>query len=90
MRPVYPADRFVQADRCSHPLLQRDVTQQIVPRQRLLQHDQIERVEPDELVAESEVVVVGAPHDVFRELESPSGKPVVDVWGFYRRTPVVV
>ena len=37
-----------------------------------------------QLIAESDVVVIGAPHDAYRELEFPPGKPVVDVWGFLR------
>ncbi|MGZ4416282.1 MAG: nucleotide sugar dehydrogenase, partial [Gaiellaceae bacterium] len=33
----------------------------------------------DQLIAESDVVVIGAPHAAYRELEIPSDKPVVDV-----------
>jgi UDP-N-acetyl-D-mannosaminuronic acid dehydrogenase len=41
-------------------------------------------VSAEELVAGSEVVIVGAPHDAYRELEIPADKHVVDVWGFFR------
>ncbi len=42
-------------------------------------------VPAEELVAASDVVVIGAPHDAYRELEIPPGKDVVDVWGFLGR-----
>lgn len=41
-------------------------------------------VPAEQLVAESDVIVIGAPHTVYRELEFPPGKEVVDVWGFLR------
>jgi UDP-N-acetyl-D-mannosaminuronic acid dehydrogenase len=47
-------------------------------------------VSAEELVAASEVVVIGAPHDAYRELEIPPDKDVVDVWGFLRRQLVEV
>jgi UDP-N-acetyl-D-mannosaminuronic acid dehydrogenase len=45
-------------------------------------------VDAQRLVAESDVIVIGAPHAVYRELEVPAGKPVVDVWGFLGRERV--
>jgi UDP-N-acetyl-D-mannosaminuronic acid dehydrogenase len=43
----------------------------------------------DRLIAESDIIVLGAPHDAYRDLEFPPEKVVVDVWGFFgRRTPV--
>jgi UDP-N-acetyl-D-mannosaminuronic acid dehydrogenase len=38
-----------------------------------------------ELLERSDVVVLGAPHDQYRDLEVPPDKDVVDVWGFFRR-----
>jgi UDP-N-acetyl-D-mannosaminuronic acid dehydrogenase len=38
----------------------------------------------DDLIERSEVIVLGAPHDAYRDLEFPSDKHVVDVWGFFR------
>jgi UDP-N-acetyl-D-mannosaminuronic acid dehydrogenase len=43
---------------------------------------------PEQVVAESDVVVIGAPHDAYRSLTIPSGKPVIDVWGFLPRSAV--
>jgi UDP-N-acetyl-D-mannosaminuronic acid dehydrogenase len=40
-------------------------------------------VSAEELVAASDVIVLGAPHDAYRELAIPEDKPVVDVWGFF-------
>jgi UDP-N-acetyl-D-mannosaminuronic acid dehydrogenase len=45
-------------------------------------------VDAQRLVAESDVIVIGAPHAVYRDLEVPAGKPVVDVWGFLGRERV--
>jgi UDP-N-acetyl-D-mannosaminuronate dehydrogenase len=39
-------------------------------------------VSAEELVASSDVIVIGAPHDAYRDLVIPPGKHVVDVWGF--------
>lgn len=47
-------------------------------------------VEPDQVLAESDVIVVGAPHSLYRELAIPPDKPVVDVWGFLRGATVEV
>jgi UDP-N-acetyl-D-mannosaminuronic acid dehydrogenase len=37
----------------------------------------------EQLVADSDIIVVGAPHEAYRDLELPRGKEVVDVWGFF-------
>ena len=37
----------------------------------------------DEVVARSDLLIVGAPHRRYRELQVPDGKPVVDVWNLY-------
>lgn len=50
--------------------------------------DDPDLVSAEELVERAEIVVVGAPHDVYRTLEIPAGKAVVDVWGFFRRALV--
>jgi UDP-N-acetyl-D-mannosaminuronic acid dehydrogenase len=47
-------------------------------------------VSVEQLLTESDVIVIGAPHAVYRELEWPPGKPVVDVWGFLRRERVEI
>ncbi len=39
-------------------------------------------VAPERVVAESDVLVIGAPHSVYRDLAIPPEKPIVDVWGF--------
>lgn len=47
-------------------------------------------VTAEELIERSDIIVVGAPHDVFRDLEIPPDKELVDVWGFFRPVPVTV
>jgi UDP-N-acetyl-D-mannosaminuronic acid dehydrogenase len=37
----------------------------------------------EQLVAESDIIVLGAPHEAYRELELPADKEIVDVWGFF-------
>jgi UDP-N-acetyl-D-mannosaminuronic acid dehydrogenase len=37
----------------------------------------------EQLLAESDVIVLGAPHDAYRDLDLPAGTEVVDVWGFF-------
>jgi UDP-N-acetyl-D-mannosaminuronic acid dehydrogenase len=37
----------------------------------------------EQLVAESDIIVLGAPHEAYRELDLPADKEVVDVWGFF-------
>ena len=44
----------------------------------------------EQLVAESDVIVIGAPHTVYRELQFPPGKPTVDIWGLLRHEPAPV
>jgi UDP-N-acetyl-D-mannosaminuronic acid dehydrogenase len=38
-----------------------------------------------QLVDESDIIVLGAPHDAYRDLQLPPDKRVVDVWGFFER-----
>ncbi len=40
------------------------------------------------VLAESDVIVIGAPHDAYRSVEFPRGVEVVDLWGFLQPTPV--
>lgn len=40
-------------------------------------------VSADQLVAESDIIVLGAPHHAYRDLQLPADKHVVDVWGFF-------
>jgi UDP-N-acetyl-D-mannosaminuronic acid dehydrogenase len=47
-------------------------------------------VSAEQLIAESDVVVIGAPHRAYRDLEFPSGVRVIDVWGFLGRERVEV
>jgi UDP-N-acetyl-D-mannosaminuronic acid dehydrogenase len=37
----------------------------------------------DEVLARSDLLVVGTPHREYRTLELPAGKPVVDIWNMY-------
>jgi UDP-N-acetyl-D-mannosaminuronic acid dehydrogenase len=37
----------------------------------------------EQLVEESDIIVLGAPHEAYRDLKVPTGKQVVDVWGFF-------
>jgi UDP-N-acetyl-D-mannosaminuronic acid dehydrogenase len=37
----------------------------------------------EEAVDQAEVIILGAPHTVYRNLQFPVGKQVVDVWGFW-------
>jgi UDP-N-acetyl-D-mannosaminuronic acid dehydrogenase len=37
----------------------------------------------EQLVAESDIIVLGAPHEAYRDLDLPAGKEVVDIWGFF-------
>ncbi len=39
----------------------------------------------DELVKRSEIVILGVPHDAYKNIVIPSAKRVMDVWGFFRR-----
>ena len=38
-------------------------------------------------VRQADIIIFGAPHSVYRELEIPPGKQVVDVWGFWQEQP---
>lgn len=42
-------------------------------------------VDTDELIAESDIIILGAPHKQYRELEFPENKKVVDIWNFYKK-----
>ncbi len=46
-------------------------------------------VSPERLVAESDVIVIGAPHREYSSLAIPLGKRVVDVWNVYGKGCVV-
>jgi UDP-N-acetyl-D-mannosaminuronic acid dehydrogenase len=35
-------------------------------------------------IQEADIIVLGAPHSVYRGLKFPEGKKVVDIWGFWR------
>jgi UDP-N-acetyl-D-mannosaminuronic acid dehydrogenase len=37
----------------------------------------------EQLLAESDIIVLGAPHDAYRDLDLPAETEVVDVWGFF-------
>ncbi len=37
----------------------------------------------DHAVQQADIIVLGAPHSVYRNLTIPSGKRVIDVWGFW-------
>jgi UDP-N-acetyl-D-mannosaminuronic acid dehydrogenase len=39
----------------------------------------------EEAVEQADVIILGAPHSVYRDLHFPVGKKVVDVWGFWRQ-----
>ncbi|MFZ1812814.1 MAG: nucleotide sugar dehydrogenase [Rhizobiaceae bacterium] len=56
--------------------------------QRVLCHDPLmghgpELVDLQTLLAESQVVILGAPHDTYRQLQFPPSVEVVDVWNFF-------
>ncbi len=42
----------------------------------------------DEVIARSDLLILCAPHSIYRDLDF-AGKPVVDVWGFLRKANVV-
>ena len=42
----------------------------------------------DEVLDQAEILVIGAPHRVYREMELPD-KPLVDVWGITPRGIIV-
>lgn len=39
----------------------------------------------DEAITRADVIILGAPHTVYRDLEFPPGKTVVDIWGFWHK-----
>jgi UDP-N-acetyl-D-mannosaminuronic acid dehydrogenase len=39
----------------------------------------------EEALLKADIIILGAPHSVYRGLQIPEGKQVVDVWGFWRR-----
>jgi UDP-N-acetyl-D-mannosaminuronic acid dehydrogenase len=41
-------------------------------------------VSVEQAIERADIVVLGAPHSAYRDLKFPSGKKVVDVWGFWR------
>ena len=45
-------------------------------------------VAPEQLIADSDIVILGAPHDVYRDLVIPADTHLVDVWGFFPRTRI--
>jgi UDP-N-acetyl-D-mannosaminuronic acid dehydrogenase len=40
---------------------------------------------PEDLVERADVLFIGAPHRVYRDLRIPEGKPLVDVWNLFGR-----
>ena len=38
-----------------------------------------------EAIERADIIILGVPHSVYRELKFPPGKTVVDVWGFWAR-----
>lgn len=40
----------------------------------------------EEAIERADIIVVGAPHAVYREVKVPAGKLVVDVWGFWHES----
>lgn len=37
----------------------------------------------DEVLEKSDVIILGAPHSVYKKIKLPGGKKVIDVWGFF-------
>ena len=44
----------------------------------------------EEAVEQADVIVLGAPHSVYRDLHFPAAKRVIDVWGFWRQNQNLV
>jgi UDP-N-acetyl-D-mannosaminuronic acid dehydrogenase len=40
----------------------------------------------DEAIARADIIVLGAPHKVYRDLHFAPDKTVIDIWGFWQRT----
>lgn len=43
-------------------------------------------VKLEQAVEKADIIVLGAPHGVYRDLRFPAGKAVIDVWGFWPNT----
>ena len=39
----------------------------------------------EEAIHQADIIILGAPHNVYRDLKIPQGKVVVDVWGFWQK-----
>ncbi len=39
----------------------------------------------EQVIEQADIIVLGAPHSAYRELQFPAHKKVVDIWGFWRR-----
>jgi UDP-N-acetyl-D-mannosaminuronic acid dehydrogenase len=37
----------------------------------------------DEVLEKSDIVILGAPHSVYKQIKQPSNRKIVDVWGFF-------
>lgn len=37
----------------------------------------------NEAIERAEIIILGAPHSVYKDLQIPAGKDIVDVWGFW-------
>jgi UDP-N-acetyl-D-mannosaminuronic acid dehydrogenase len=40
----------------------------------------------DEAISRADIIILGAPHSVYRDLKIPQNKEIVDVWGFWQKT----
>ncbi|MBI4854898.1 MAG: nucleotide sugar dehydrogenase [Acidobacteria bacterium] len=38
----------------------------------------------EEAISKSDIIILGAPHSVYKNLEIPKEKTVIDIWGFWR------
>jgi UDP-N-acetyl-D-mannosaminuronic acid dehydrogenase len=38
----------------------------------------------EQAVEQADVIVLGAPHSAYRDLQFPASKKIVDIWGFWR------
>jgi UDP-N-acetyl-D-mannosaminuronic acid dehydrogenase len=44
----------------------------------------------DEAIARADIIVLGAPHKVYRDLQFAPDKTVIDIWGFWQRVPATI
>lgn len=44
----------------------------------------------DEAIARADIIVLGAPHKVYRDLQFAPDKTVIDIWGFWQRTHATI